>query len=223
MKERGLIFGTELIPKVLDETKVMTRRTWGLEFVNFDPDAYEFLRMEGDLAVFHKLRNSRVMGFPPLSSMPKKMEGVDPNILHYIKCPYGQVGDRLWPKETLYRIPYFDEAGYSVDNTAVMVRGTIGDMLKWRWQRDILPAMFMPREASRALLEITELRMERLQDITQEGAIAEGFFFYVDEFQPGASYSFKPKDFFRRYWDSLNPRYPWDFNPWVWPIEFKKL
>ncbi|GAI50974.1 unnamed protein product, partial [marine sediment metagenome] len=100
MKQIGIIMSGDHPKLILDGLKTMTRRTWGLEWMNQDPGAVEFLRMEGNLGVFRKLRNFRVgSGLPSMRSRPEtKLAGSD--ILFYVKCPYGQVGDRLWVRET---------------------------------------------------------------------------------------------------------------------------
>ena len=92
--------------------------------------------------------------------------------------------------------------------------------------------MFMPRWASRILLEITDIRVERLNDISEADCEKEGFRFY-----PLSRICFKPcstkhpsghgsnnyKSIFGEYWDTLNAKkgYPWSSNPWVWVVEFK--
>lgn len=156
MKNTGIIMSGDHPVKVLNGSKTMTRRTWGLEKINRMPDIWHdpFFDDETGYWNFWQVWTGDVLS---------------------AKCPYGGVGDLLWMKETLYRNPYLDEAGYLVDKSPVFINQTIGNMLKWRWQRDILSAMFMPRCASRADMEITGLRPERLQIITEEDAIAEGY------------------------------------------------
>ncbi len=77
------------------------------------------------------------------------------------------------------------------------------------------PSIHMPRWASRITCEITEVRVERVQEITTEGCYAEGVSFKGDSIQP-------PRDAFEALWNFLNAKrgYGWDFNPWVWPISF---
>ena len=86
---------------------------------------------------------------------------------------------------------------------------------KWR------PSIFMPRWASRILLEITEVRAERLQEITEEDAVAEGVksYYTLPSGETTARYHFSVL------WDSLNAKcgYGWDKNPWVWVISFKLM
>ena len=140
------------------------------------------------------------------------------------KCPHGQVGDGLWVKETYYQDPG-GGIWYRADNDE-----WLQDHESWR------TPLFMPRWASRITLEITGLRVERLQDITQRDAVNEGVIFMGGMFdeadqapwcpslkdqEPMAS----PRDAYGRLWDSLNAKrgYAWESNPWVWVIEFKRL
>ena len=87
-----------------------------------------------------------------------------------LSCPYGQTGDRLWVKEALGcfdgEIPDSYEGRYAADGKTAF-HG-------WQWKRAYLPGMFMPRWASRITLEVTAVRVERLQEIGEEDAKAEG-------------------------------------------------
>jgi len=140
-----------------------------------------------------------------------------------------QVGDILWVRETWSR----DENGEYVYRTNY---GTTEDdsfppsMFRWR------PSIHMPREAARIFLKVTNVRVERLQDITEEDAIAEGVS-WLDEacysnngwtptlydLDSGGSPVFR--DGFTALWDSINAKrgYGWETNPWVWVIEFEKI
>ena len=136
-------------------------------------------------------------------------------------CPYGQVGDRLWVRETLVitggrgsEYVAYKADGYELD------KGIFPE--KWR------PSIFMPRWASRITLEITEVRVERVQEITEEDAIKEGIC-VVDNTEDGIysspNYPDIHRDIFMYLWDSLNTKrgYGWEVNPWVWVIEFKRV
>lgn len=226
MKERGIIFTAWSIPKIPDGTKTQTRRTWGLEWINQDPDAFKFLRMEGDLAVFHLLRDTG-NELLPQRTIPKKIEGVDPNVLFYIKCPYGQVGDRLKVKETWRASQFFDDLKPSeiwLNETVQFKDGQIltrkpdaQDFISGKWRS----SLFMPRWASRIDLEITEVRAERLQDITWQDCISEGIEAILNK-----DVDLTESDIicaFATLWDSINPKYPWEANNWVWPISFKEV
>lgn len=146
-------------------------------------------------------------------------------------CSYGKPGDTLWVRET-FMIERFPSAPdkplvhYRADNTAAGSAWTAARMWK--------PSIFMPRWASRIALRITDVRVERLQGISEEDAIAEGLTSWSNEKQPGVTHygvamvdevwSTDPRLVFSRLWDSINAKrgYGWDANPWVWVVSFEK-
>lgn len=132
------------------------------------------------------------------------------------RCPCGAPGDKLWVRETWRTIN--DPATCIGDALAIDYRADgiqrIGDKigtLKWK------PSIFMPRWASRITLQVTGVRVERLQEITAQDAISEGI--SVDDSQ------LRETPNFRELWDSINAGrgYGWASNPWVWRIEFTRL
>jgi hypothetical protein len=170
---------------------------------------------------------------------------VDDNASFPLKCPYGKVGDHLWVRETWQ---YYDwtENGepiirYLSDNEKVLIEsrsipdeliekiGDIWEKLSAKENYNIhkrasdkswRPPIFMPRWASRITLEITNIRVERLQEITEEDALKEG----IKTGDSSMGHVFTAKEHFKGLWDSINgKKYPWSSNPWVWCIEFKKL
>lgn len=127
------------------------------------------------------------------------------------KCPYGQPGDRLWVRETF---------GYAFDcghfnhlhqNRQVLYK--VGDTCVERWR----PSIHMPRWASRINLEITGIRVERLQEISEEDAEAEGSDTCLGEV-PLFTYT----EAYQVLWESINGEGSWDANPFVWVVEFKR-
>ncbi len=138
-------------------------------------------------------------------------------------CLYGKYGDRLWVKEALrseYTTVDDDTPGgelaiYMVDD-AVVSRD--GKPAAYEWERSVLPAIFMPLWASRITLEIVSVKVERLQEISKEDAIAEGLKPYGWGHDDGTI-----QRCFAEKWDAINARrgYSWVTNPWVWVIEFK--
>ena len=128
-------------------------------------------------------------------------------------CPYGQPGDRLWVRETFARIDGQTRPWIETDYKATYTHGDrLGDTLgiKKRWT----PSIHMPRHASRITLEVTGVRVERLQDISEADAIAEGV--YTDPACPAY-------DAYAQLWDEINGLGSWEANPWVWVVEFKGL
>ena len=217
MKQTGIIMRGNHPKLILDGIKTMTRRTWGLEFINLNPDAYKFLRMEGDLAVFEQIGFTMTEIKPncPRSYPVKSTETEGGNIQFYIKCPYGQVGDRLWVRET-----WFDNSFYPDDRDNVLYRadGEFQEQIPEEYEgAKWAPSIHMFRWASRITLEITEVRVERLQEITKEDIKAEGLG------MPSLPNSHLPYFKFKDLWDSLNAKrgYGWEVNPWVWVISFK--
>lgn len=234
MKETGIIMSGDHPRKILDGTKTQTRRTWGLEWINLAPAAWEFLRMEGDKGVFKLILIGS--GLPPvyahLAKVPRGsyplIKGESPNLEFYIKCPYGEVGDKLWVKETTlwdyhgfhsYWADYIPEEKYTIYGVPVDV---LAGFKNGMYQKK--PSIFMPRRASRIERVITGLRAERLQNITGRDCFVEGVIQPrppTDITYVGDTSLFARQDFIKL-WDSLNAKrgYSWDFNPWCWPISW---
>jgi hypothetical protein len=129
-----------------------------------------------------------------------------------IGCPYGQPGDRLYVKETF--LPWDASGGVEKYLYRATEHGTAYDG-SWK------SPLFMPRKASRITLEITGVRVERVQEITWEDAKAEGITY--DGFPDSACEFYRQE--FKILWDSINAKrgFGWDVNPWVWVIEFKQI
>jgi len=155
-------------------------------------------------------------------------------------CPYGKPGDRLWVRETWYcnhsevqKGPYLQPADMQdldqarEDGDLVYAADGLNpyeqDQPTWK------PSIHTPRWASRILLEITDVRVERLQDITEEQAKAEGVRLYTDHAELGdwwhvegiETYSADPRKSFELLWSSVGG--DWQANPWVWVVEFKRV
>ena len=133
-------------------------------------------------------------------------------------CPYGQPGDRLWVRETFKLNATLDgiRTTYRADDSEAYLYPPeswdgIPDDNHWR------QPIIMPRWASRIILEITAVRVERLNDISDTDAIREGIPDYPDF--TGDS----PVDDYSALWDSINGPGSWSANPWVWVIEFRVL
>lgn len=125
-------------------------------------------------------------------------------------CPYGQPGDRLWVRETWAPMTI----GYAYGADPVWNASPDG---KWR------PSIHMPRAACRIKLEITGLRIERLQDISEADAKAEGVTWQEwCQNDDGTNEPYEEAaDAFKRLWEQINGGGSWDANPWVWVVEFK--
>lgn len=205
MKETGIIMSGEHPKLILDGIKTMTRRTWGLEKINEKPDDWYISGFNTFQWYFCNKTDGEVLA---------------------IKCPYGQVGDRLWVRETHYRWGHWVKNGITktgrqkwtfradgkglryFDNPPAFIP-TERSVIGWRKR----PSIHMPRWASRITLEITDIRAEKLQEITYQDIIAEGMI-------PKK----KPIRGFPILWDFLNAKrgFGWEVNPWVWVISFRR-
>lgn len=139
-------------------------------------------------------------------------------------CPYGQVGDRLWMRETFLLRGRGKLAVYRADLDPVEAAGVGGMYGGWK------PSIFMPQWASRITLEIQSVRVERLQEITEEDAKAEGVqacsqpIKFENKELAEIYESARWRGGFQKIWGSLNAKtHPWASNPFVWVIEFQKL
>lgn len=197
MKERPILFSAPMVRAILDGTKTQTRRV---------------------VKLCDSGRIKKVGSF--LNWHPE-----DPNCVQ--ACPYGQPGDRLWVKET-WRTQYADESnkpsqlteGYALryeadgHETAAPLYG---------WGR-IRQSIFMRRWMSRITLEITGIRVERLQDISEEDAIAEGVTIQDDARLAAIIAKDTPARMeYRALWSSINGPDSWNTNPYVWIVEFKRI
>lgn len=152
------------------------------------------------------------------------------------RCPHGQPGDRLWVRETWYcdhfevqKGPYLQPADmHDLDQSredGELVYAADGLAPYEQEQPTWKPSIHMPRWACRILLEITEVRVERLQDITYEQVAAEGVHRgplreWCASDEGGACHKY-PVPAFRDLWQSVGGS--WDANPWVWVVEFKRV
>jgi hypothetical protein len=196
LRERPILFSDPMVPPILDGRKTQTRR------VAKPPAKAVFLPDD------NWKNDPDEPGTAYLDDRAGRMQ---------ITCPYGQPGDRLWVRETFI-------TGYDCDELYEKVWYRATEDSEFRWLDDDgemtdripwKPSIHMPRWASRITLEITAVRIERLQEITREDAIAEGF-------ADSANYS--ACNHFVKQWSEINgKRHPWVSNPWVWAISFKRV
>jgi len=155
-----------------------------------------------------------------------------------IRCPYGQAGDRLWVRET-WSIDMLGAFGtdkgydstyalrYRADDAEREIHVAPGEpdpyITLYDSQRgDWRPSIHMPRWASRILLEIVSVRVERLQDISEADARVEGVTIEDRHKNGYCASEFLPPSIraYRDLWESINGAGSWDSNPWVWVVEF---
>jgi hypothetical protein len=146
------------------------------------------------------------------------------------ECPYGKPGDRLWVKET------FQTGDYAQNEPrGAVYRATDPDWgatPEWKWK----PSIFMPRRLSRITLEIVKVRLERLQEISEADAWAEGCkrgeptanggWFPAEERHPSGKFTTgwdNARDWYADLWEDINGEGSWDLNPFVWVVEFERV
>ena len=226
MKERPILFSAPMVRALLDGSKTQTRRAL-------------------------KVRCQEIGERDDGSRWPWS-EHPDTASDHWHACPYGQAGERLWVRETWYcddyRLqsgPYLKPEEMDVEEArqsgmlAYAADGTTpyeADQPVWK------PSIHMPRWASRILLEIVSVRVERLKECSEVDAIAEGATHirsqaWDREHFPAWRYLFEeavaagtkppigpsPAQAYEKLWESINGAGSWDANPWVWVVEFKRV
>jgi hypothetical protein len=132
-----------------------------------------------------------------------------------LHCPHGALGDRLWVRETWAR--------YNIDQESHQIAYRATEPADWPADGQWRPSIHMPRWASRIDLEIIGVRVERLQEISEADACAEGA---IQALCTGYPYHNPPSTYrngFSQIWESINGSESWAENPWVWVIEFKRI
>lgn len=207
MKEYGILMSAPMVRAYLADLKTQTRRTRGLDLINENPDAWKFNRL--------KLRedgSTQAWFERPIRTTLSETK--------WVKMPYGETGDRLWFKEThaigseesiVYRANYLD-GGLGADS---VVHFATGELTPLVWK----PSIFMKRKYARIVTPVLNVRVERLQDITELDAMYEGMW--------NGYTSTGPEDYHRQkyfeLWDQLNgKKLPAEKNPWVWVYEFAR-
>ena len=220
MKERPIIFSGAMVRAILAGTKTQTRRI-----------------VRGQKALAEGATEFR-WGSSPSAGWAANDAAVREHAGTSLPCPYGAVGERMWVRESIRRVgepsgeERWCESTYVADGAP-----TPADC--WPWKNKALPAIHCPRGLSRITLEVTGVRVERLQDITEEDALAEGVVagrIPSDEYGPERiGYVFGDDDgrcvlypgereAFAAGWDTINgQRAPWTSNPWVWAITFRRV
>lgn len=203
MKERPILFSAPMVQAILAGNKTQTRRAikWPLM------DKTQWFELDASYGI--ELANPS----SPIDHL----------------CPYGQIGDQLWVRETFsasYKTEEhcrkYGEIHYRADCDKFRE-----EMLSLSWT----PSIHMPRWASRIQLQITNIRVERLQDISESDALAEGCrriegckWRTWEEADAGIPmHDHTARDAFSGLWRAINGEDSWTENPWVWVIEFKRV
>lgn len=225
--EGPILFKADMVRAILEDRKRQTRRLvkWNRASSGL-PQTH-----------LHDFRRAWVdRGFPndhgeyrnwylhvPFAHPDDGMNGGDLDPIARIHCPYGDAGDHLWVKEPVCWSPENDNFYFTADNQGC---GSRFYHEKRGCHPNALRSIFLPRWASRLTLEITGVRVERLQDISEADAKAEGVLESDWEDQiPGGplSTAYVARHAFESLWAKINGRNSWDANPWVWVIEFHRL
>lgn len=227
MKERPILFCSDMVRAILDGRKTETRRL-----------------IKGGFVVDEHSDTGQPWPLCPSYYNDGETEGMP------IPCPHGQVGDRLWVREAWaieggapddYDRIYYratPDIEQLTDGRSVSADGGVVHITEHKWR----PSIFMPRWASRITLEITNVRVERLHDITEEGARAEGVVPRCDCPHDYAQYwgddphnhhcprsrqtihRAPHRDAYSHLWDELNAkRATWESDPFVWVLQFRRV
>ena len=223
IKERPILFSAPMVRAILEGRKTVTRRA-----MKCQPDADASITVESYNVAVTNRRGYQEAGPEIFGAWWRDGESG-------CKCPYGQPGDRLWVRETWYcdhfevqKGPYLQPADmHDLDQSredGELVYAADGLAPYEQEQPTWKPSIHMPRWACRILLEITEVRVERLQDITEEQALAEGIAKHPGgghHVEDGKHHWASPIDSFAGLWSSVGG--DWNANPWVWVVEFKRV
>lgn len=223
IKERPILFSAPMVRAILDGRKTVTRR----------PVKANKAHADGFIMLDH---GKGWWPFNAFGDFTSDHEGME----YPIACPYGKPGDRLWVRETWYcdhfevqKGPYLQPADmHDLDQSredGELVYAADGLEPYEQEQPTWKPSIHMPRWACRILLEITDVRVERLQDISEEQALAEGVRLYTDHAELGDwfhvegidTYSASARKSFELLWASINGADSWNNNPWVWAVSFR--
>jgi len=229
MKEIPILFSTPMVQALLDGRKTMTRRIVNTKRSGWDCQTMKFALSKIIRAIDTKI--SSVIGFHAF------FQANDSDHKLGTMCHYGQPGDVLWVRESFSF--WLDAIKYKADGESVL-KG-----FKYK------PSIHMRKDYARIWLQVEEIRVEQLQDISEEDAKSEGIlpaiessssFLYYDKYSMkllaggamktevikgekvriGASYT-GAKSSFRSLWTYINGPQSWDSNPWVWVVKFKTL
>lgn len=224
MSVKPILFNTEMVQAILDGRKTATRRAVKPQFaLDADGKEHAFGGVGGNMFIWTD----------------------KPNIKTVIHPPY-RPGDILYVRETWTQLWYVDQDGYThydqpmyyyaadgvPDITLMDADGFECDDQRIRWH----PSIHMPKEAARLFLRVTDVRVERLKNITDKQAGREGIReFWIGMGESGYAVSADSKTFydgpigaFAHLWNSCArpsdlPLYGWEANPWVWVIEFERI
>lgn len=210
---KPILFSTPMVQAILEGRKTQTRRVLKPQPLVHN----EVIKMPIPMDEYSKILKQYVKkGYTEIYTKGVLQGMIAP------KCPFGEVGDTIWVRETWQHTSEFginnqdENAGYiykASENGKDWEENTEG----WKWK----PSIFMPKDACRIFLKITNIRVERLQDISELDAECEGAKKMQLEHLGGAFPNHKSG--FESLWQSINGKESWDSNPYVWVIEFETI
>jgi hypothetical protein len=192
MKEKPILFSGPMVRAILDGRKTQTRRVVKWPMMSDSDGSKRRVLIESDAPLLQEILKGPFRN--PLTRF----------------SPYGAPGDRLWVRETF-------AMGEGVIYKAEWDETCPGISLKGHWK----PSIFMPRTLCRITLEVVSVRVERLQDITEGDAVAEGC--ADSQMVEGVPMWTSAVEAYAELWDKINGAGAWDANPWVWVVEFKRI
>jgi hypothetical protein len=237
MKERPILFSGSMVRAILEGRKTQTRRVVKFHAPFTDHNSWK--------AVYPHPVSGFIFTDKPLpekyrNAILVRMAGGREGKV----SPYGIPGDRLWVREAWADLrgmgfgndPRTDKP-FDVAFAADTKPGSHGDEIRKDYGVKWTPSIHMPRWASRITLEITEVRIQRVQEISEEDALAEGvekvgqafgissYPMYGSLYDKHEQVTRDPKYSFQCLWDSINEKrgFGWDINPWVWVIAFRRV
>lgn len=210
MKERPILFSGAMVRAILEKRKTQTRRICKIAY-HAGEWAAEALPAADGMPVFwwNGWSGKAISGRAELT-----LKVYDTGS----ECPWGKVGDRLWVRETWRETEHDIEYRADTRNDGPADGSADQESKHWR------PSIHMPRTHSRITLEIVSVRVERVQDISEEDVRAEGVEGLLLQTRPDGHYEHVPYTF-QHLWNSINtkPEYTWESNPFVWAITFKRV
>lgn len=205
MNEKPILFSTEMVQAILEGRKTQTRRKVKHLEISKSEVAISAITLDGKRtqgALFQNELGSRF----------------------FVKCPHGNPGDFIYVRETWADASLATEIS---PNTVAFKADYSEEVLKEKANKGIWkPGIHMPKSAARIWLKIKRVRIERLNTISEQDAIAEGVKF-IDQETAYKCYDRKglvcinAKTSFETLWKGINGNYSWELNPWVWVIEFE--
>jgi hypothetical protein len=215
---KPILFSTPMVQAILDGRKTQTRRT-----------VKQAIAYDSNWKV-QQIKEEPTDGIPRY-----EIRCGTQYALPIFKCPYGKVGDVLWVREKFRRLVDCESGKFHSFSYYADMPEAFHKQFPHKWK----PSIHMPKNACRLFLEITNVRVERLHDISEDDAVAEGvisrvnhpinvfsksfvtYYDYISKAFPSFG-KINAKSSFASLWQSINGDESWNANPWVWVVEFKK-